>query len=154
VPLTGATKDFQMDAVPLIVPPGLHCHPGYVNVRVEILQQSGEKEFNGLPIHVLRPVREGLTVRGDLPGAAVTLRGPQLTLDGLDRMAVRPFVDLTTVTSAGRYRLSTQVWIDGSPEQVTAEYVFPEKVEVEVVAAPQVATPPEPSPPAPEAQPQ
>jgi YbbR domain-containing protein len=128
------TQDFEMDVKVALVP-NLRASTDAVHIAIEIARQSSQQAFRDLPTNALASPDSPLVLEEPLPKVSVTLHGPKLTLDSLDSLSIRPFVDITSITSPGRYRRPVQVWIDGAAN-VSAEYVHPSVVEVALKAMP------------------
>ena len=135
------TQDFEMDVKVGLVP-NVRASTDTAHVAIEIARQSSQQAFRDLPTNALTSPDSPLVLEEPLPKVSVTLHGPKLTLDALDSLSIRPFVDITSITSPGRYRRPVQVWIDGAAN-VSAEYVHPSVVEVALRAIPK---PPVPAP--------
>jgi YbbR domain-containing protein len=127
------TQDFELDAK-LVTIPRVEMNTE-VHVRIEITKYSSERSYGDLPMHVLNSPASPLHPSETLPQVSVTLHGPRVTLETMDELSVRPFIDITGITSPGTYRRPVHVWIDGA-SSVTAEYVHPHMVEVVLVSKP------------------
>ena len=125
------TQDFEID-VKLVPIPGVAATNTDVHVSIEIAKHSSQQAYRDLELNVLCRADSGLVLAEPPPPVAVTVHGPKVTLDALDRLSVRPFVDLTAITNPGRFRRPVQVWIDGAAN-VTAEYVHPSMIEILLV---------------------
>ena len=120
-------QDFQLD-VKLLAGPEIHTQ-SHVRVNVAVTRYSSERPYKDLSLNVLKRVGSPLRLREPPPTISVTLQGPKGTLGTLDDLSIRPFVDITAITSPGTYRRPVQVWIDGAAD-VTAGYVYPSVVEL------------------------
>ena len=120
-------QDFEVD-IKLVQIPKVQANTD-VHVSIEIARHSSQQAYNGLVMNVLSRYDSALQLSRDAPRVSVTLHGPKVTLDALDNLSIRPFVDITAITSPGRYRRPVQVWVDGAAN-VTAEYVDPSIVEI------------------------
>jgi len=138
------TQDFEIDVRVGLVP-NVRASTDAVHVAIEIARQSSQQAFRDLPANALASPDSPLVLEEPLPKVSVTLHGPKLTLDALDSLSIRPFVDITSITSPGRYRRPVQVWIDGAAN-VTAEYVHPSVVEVVLKTVPRGALSPSTAP--------
>ncbi len=123
--------DFEID-VKLVPPPSIHTSTSSIHAAVELTRHSTQKSYETLALQLLNRVGSTLQPQDGLPSVSVTLNGPKVILDELGPGAIKPFVDLTTITSPGTYRRPVQVWVDGAPN-VTAEYVSPSVIEVQLV---------------------
>ncbi|MFO7821348.1 MAG: CdaR family protein [Lentisphaeria bacterium] len=128
-------SSFEMDNVKLISIAGIDVNPPEVHVAYEIGKHSGQQAFSDLDIRILNKSENNLTLKGPLPKAAITVRGPQLALENLKPHHIQPFIDISNITAAGRYNLPVQAWIDEAP-RVMAEYIRPESVSMELIPAP------------------
>ena len=127
-------RSFEMENVDLIPISGVDVNPETVHVAYEIDKHSGQQAFADLQIGVLNRPGSNLRLKGELPPAAVTVRGPRLALEEIKPHNIHPFIDISTITAPGRYNPAVQVWIDRGP-RVGTEYIHPENVSIEVVAA-------------------
>lgn len=125
--------DFEVD-VDIVDIPKIRINTETVHVSLEIARHSTEKSFHDLPIFVMRGTESRLNVSTPMENASITLHGPKINLDALDELSIRPFIDISSITSPGRYRRPVRVWINGAPN-VTAEYVHPSIVEVTLSAS-------------------
>jgi YbbR domain-containing protein len=119
--------------------------PDAVRVDLVIGRHSTPRTLHGVRLAVLVDPASGLRVDGALPEIAVTLRGPKAAMDELNELSVCPFVDLSAITSPGRYRRQVCTWLSRESD-VVAESTMPASVEVSLV-------PSEPLPAAPETVP-
>ena len=133
------TEDFELE-VALVAEPKVTLSDESVRVKVEIHKHDSRETYRELGMHLLDGAEAGLRVKGELPKVTVTLRGPRLTLDALDSQSIRPFIDITRITSSGRYRPSVHVWIDGAAG-VTAELINPSAVDITLEAGENVKQP-------------
>ncbi|MCF7854572.1 MAG: hypothetical protein K9N51_07240 [Candidatus Pacebacteria bacterium] len=138
-------ENFEMDEVRLIPIPRVDVSPKSVHIAYEVARHSGQKAFTDLPIRILKNKDSALQVKGPLPKAQVTVRGSKSVLDALKDHAVRPFVDITSVSSPGRYTFPVNAWVEG-PSRVTVEYVHPPDVDVVIAVGGTDSPPPAPKP--------
>lgn len=124
--------DFETD-VSLATIPKVTISPATVHVAVELTRHSIEKAIGKLPVQLMLAPDNPLRMATEPPTVSVTLRGPSVVVEGLERNAVRAFVDAGSVTNPGRYRFPVQVWVEAA-KAVSAEAVFPASVEIELVA--------------------
>jgi len=136
-------QDFEVD-VKLVPIPNVQTNSD-VHVVVEIARHSSQQAYRDLTMNILCRANARLTLSEAPPPVSVTLYGPKDTLDALDKLSIRPFVDTTAITGPGRYRRPVQVWIDGAAN-VTAEYVHPSIVEIVLVPQDNAASPLAPPP--------
>lgn len=108
--------------------------PDAVRVDLVIGRHSTPKTLHGVRLAVLVDPASGLRVEGPLPEIAVTLRGPKAAIDELNELSVCPFVDLSAITSPGRYRRQVCTWLNRESD-VVAESSMPASVEVNLVPA-------------------
>jgi len=120
-------QDFEMD-VRLMSIRGVKL-PERVHVGVEIAKQSSQQAFHGCKMTILCSVDSQVKITNELPEISVTLYGSRSALAELDEHAVRPFIDISSVTSPGKYRQPVHVWIDGQ-KSLVAEYIHPKSVDV------------------------
>ena len=128
------TKSFDVDLA-IVKSPEITCIDE-VRARIEIAKHSSQKAYHDLPMQVLKQEDSELRLEEPLARVSVTLHGPNITLNNLDKLSIRPFVDLSTITSPGTYRRPVQVWVDGAPD-VRAQYVHPSVVSVTLTAGPE-----------------
>lgn len=133
------TQDFEIDVKLLPLPKVLTN--AEVHVSVEIEKHSSQQSFRDLPMGILVAPASGLCVRDLPPRVSLTLHGPKLALEAIDQLSVRPFIDVTAITSPGTYRRPVQVWVSAAAG-VVAEDVHPSVAEVILVTRKQVAPPP------------
>jgi len=119
--------------------PGVQVAEG-VRVDLVVGRHSVPRTLHGVHLAVLMDTRSGLRVEGPLPEIAVTLRGPKAALDAVTELSVCPFVDLSAITSPGRYRRQVNTWLNRESD-VVAESTTPSSVEVTLVPADAGATP-------------
>lgn len=108
--------------------------PEAVRVDLVIGRHSTPRTLHGVRLAVLVDPASGLRVDGPLPDIAVTLRGPKAAMDELNELSVCPFVDLSAITSPGRYRRQVCTWLNRESGAV-AESTAPTSVEVSLVPA-------------------
>jgi len=125
-------QDFTVTARLVTIPGVLMTET--VRVELAIGRRSTSRTLHGVPLSVLVDPAAGLRVEGPLPQMAVTLRGPKASLDELTELSVCPFLDLSSITSPGRYRRQVNTWLTGA-SGVIAEAAVPASVEVTLVAA-------------------
>jgi len=124
--------------------------PESVRVDLVVGRRSVPRTLHGVPLSVLVNPASGLRVEGALPEMAVTVRGPKAALDEVTELAVCPFLDLSAITSPGRYRRQVNTWMTGVSD-VVVESTAPPSVEVTLVptSEPAALAPGLPLPPAP-----
>jgi YbbR domain-containing protein len=141
-------QDFTVTARLVTIPGVLMSET--VRVDLAVGRRSSLRTLHGVPLSVLIDPAVGLRIEGPLPQIAVTLRGPKASLDEVTELSVCPFLDLSAITSPGRYRRQVNTWLTGAGD-VIAESAVP--TSVEVTLAPTMAREggmaPPPSPPAP-----
>ncbi len=103
-----------------------------VHVQVDVSRQTVQS-FQDLPVAVLNNPLMPWDIVEPMPLVKVTLRGLQANLDNLDKFAVRPFIDLSSVSTPGRHHCRVEVWTSGA-EGVTVESVSPSVVDVNIAA--------------------
>ena len=132
VPLdeTLTTSGFEIDKK-LVSIPRVVASATVVNVKVEVVRQYVQQAFESLLITSLVDPFQPWEIVEPLPAATVILRGPQTVLDSMDKTAIRPFVDLSKITTPGHYRRPVEVWT-GGVLGVTAD-VTPRFVDITVV---------------------
>jgi YbbR domain-containing protein len=144
-------QDFTVSA--RLVPITEVMMPDTVRVDLVVGRRSIPRTLHGVALSVLMNPAGGLRIEGPLPEIAVTVRGPKASLDELTELSVCPFLDLSAITSPGRYRRQVNTWLTGAAD-VAAESTAPASVEVVLVPAtgPAEAAPggAEPRPPGPE----
>ena len=124
------TQGFEMD-VKLAPRTGILPNSETVHVVVEVSKQTILQTYQELPLYVLGGAGDPLTVTEVLPSVTVTLQGPHAVLESVDAFALRPFVDISTITKPGRYRRPVQLWGSGLATLIV-ESVTPSVVEVTV----------------------
>jgi YbbR domain-containing protein len=139
-------QDFAVSAK-LAPIPGVRL-PEAVRVDLVIGRHSTPRTLHGVRLAVLVDPASGLRVEGPLPEIAVTLRGPKAAMDELNEVSVCPFVDLSAITSPGRYRRQVCTWLSRESDAVT-ESTMPASVEVSLVPAESVPAAPAVAPAAP-----
>ncbi len=115
--------------------------PDAVRVDLVVGRHSTPRTLHGVRLAVLVDPASGLRVDGPLPEIAVTLRGPKAAMDELNELSVCPFVDLSAITSPGRYRRQVCTWLNRE-SGVVAESTTPTSVEVSLVPAEPLPTAP------------
>lgn len=123
-------QDFTV-AARLVPIPGVTM-PESVRVDLVIGRRSVPRTLHGVPLAVLVNPAGGLQVEGTLPEIAVTVRGPKAALDEVTELSVCPFLDLSAITSPGRYRRQVNTWLTGVSD-VAVESTAPSSVEVTLV---------------------
>ena len=132
-------QDFSVSAR-LVALPGVVQTPESVRVDLAVGRHSIPRTLHGVPLAVLVDPEAGLQVSGALPQVSVTLRGSKAALDNVTELSVSPFVDLSAITSPGRYRRQVNLWL-GRTADVVAESTTPASVEITLVAVGTPATP-------------
>lgn len=121
---------FEVD-VRLVRPARVQPSQETVHAVVEVARETMLQTYEDLPLYVLGDAAGAWVVQEALPLITVTLQGPQSVLQSVDGLALRPFVDLSTVRGPGRYRRPVQVWTGGLTT-VVPEAIVPSMVEVSV----------------------
>jgi YbbR domain-containing protein len=116
--------------------------PDAVRVDLVVGRHSTPRTLHGVRLAVLVDPASGLRIDGSLPEIAVTLRGPKAAMDELNELSVSPFVDLSAITSPGRYRRQVCTWLSRESDVVT-ESTMPAAVEVSLVQAAPLPVAPE-----------
>lgn len=139
-------QDFSV-TTKLALIPGVQV-PEDVRVDLVVGRHSVPRTLHGVRLAVLMDTGSGLRVEGPLPEIAVTLRGPKAALDAVSELSVCPFVDLSAITSPGRYRRQVNTWLNRQSD-VVAESTTPSSVEVTLVPVAAAGGQPTPVPGAP-----
>lgn len=124
------TQEFEVD-VKLASRAGITANTESVHVVVEVSKQTILQTYQELPLYVLSGSGDSLVVTEALPAVSITLQGPRAVLESVDAFALRPFVDISTITKPGRYRRPVQLWVGGLAT-VMVESVTPSIVDVTV----------------------
>jgi YbbR domain-containing protein len=144
--------DFEIDEVELVPIPRVRFSPRSVHVSYEVSKHSGQQDFTELPVQLLRPTGNKLAVATELPKATVSMRGPKAALDALKPHQIHPFIDISAITSPGRYTFKVNVWIDGG-SKLAVDYVYPAEVDIMLENRSGISTTPEtPAPVTPSAE--
>lgn len=135
-------QDFEVDV--RLAPLGKVQMPEKVHVAVTIAKQSSQQAYHGRDMMVLGSPSGRLRVANELPEVSVTLYGSRKALEALDEHAVRPFVDVSSITSPGTYRQPVNIWINGATG-LTAEFIQPKTADVVLVPMEPSETPSQPA---------
>lgn len=126
--------------VPLQKIPHVTISPDEVRVRIALYRRMDDRFYKELPVRFLQRHPETFRPVGfgdDAPPlVSVVIQGPKATVDILSEASLRPFVDLTDITAAGRYRRPVHCWINAEGCRVRQLEPMVIDVEVAPVAAP------------------
>jgi len=124
------TQNFEVD-VRLPADRQLDYGMDEVRLLLYITKESDQRQFYEVPVSVLGMGLQSLHVSSTLPEASFTIAGPKNILEKLGDQSVRAFVDISSITSPGSYRLPVQVWMpDGG--HLSADRITPAVIEVTV----------------------
>ncbi len=112
IDLEGRIRSFRKLKLPVLQPSdawAARLDPAFVMAEISIVERSASIELEGLPVTAL--VRQGFRPKIDLAGARVkvTLKSRSELLKGLEKEAVRVYVDCTEIESAASYELPVRV---------------------------------------------
>ncbi|MBI3306863.1 MAG: hypothetical protein HYZ84_03545 [Candidatus Omnitrophica bacterium] len=97
--LVGRIRSFRITAgleLPENVKP---LSEALVDAYIPIKEESAEKNFENIPVLILKPLQKGLQVEIVPPAVSFTLRGSRSQLDKLSSEQVQAYVDLTALES-------------------------------------------------------
>jgi YbbR domain-containing protein len=111
-----------------------------VNAVVENTLRSASQSFTDLVPGIMLPLRNNLRL-ASLPEQriSVRLRGLSRSINELKSSQLRPFLDLSDVSQAGKHL--APVRISSLPLGIETEEISPSSIEVELVAMPELPSP-------------
>ncbi len=125
--------DFDIE-VDLVQIPLVLTTPSSVNVTVELYQKKDTRFFEDLKLSVLNRDDATLTatsyINPAVPKIEVKVVGPKSVVDIITAASIRPFIDISSVTTPGIHTLPVNLWADARDCQ--AQVIKPMVVEVKI----------------------
>jgi YbbR domain-containing protein len=132
VPLDEMTvQGFEIE-VKLVPIPRVFTNIENIHVLIEITKQTVQQTYRDLPVFLIASSQGSPALGEPLPTVTVVLQGPQAVLETVDSFALRPFVDISSLSVAGRYRRPVQVWL-GGVASVAVESIQPSILDVTLI---------------------
>ncbi len=86
--------------------------PSTISARVNIVTERISREWNNLPVLILRAPDSNLSFEPAPPVVSVSLLGSPQTINGFEAHDIRVFIDCTTITDTGEYQVTATVNVD------------------------------------------
>ena len=97
------------------------------------------KFFSDLDVSIMNSSNTGFNVAEflvpTLPKVEAVLAGPKATIDILTSSSLRPFIDISDISTSGTYRLPVHLWVDA--KDCAALEIKPMLLEVKINRVPQ-----------------
>lgn len=115
----------------IVVPQKLEATPDKVRVQVEVYKKIDVRKFFSVPLDVLSSSGSSFKVTKIIPtNVDVTVQGLKSAIERLSEKDVKPFIDLSRISSPGVYEMFPMCFL-GIPNAKPIDF-FPEKIFVEV----------------------
>ncbi len=137
IPLSSSLIDSFDYETKILNEPSISITPGKVKARVEIIRQSKTVTLENVAIKVLEAPNRAGKFKVELlssPHAAVTLSGLKSTIDLLKSSSVKPYIDISSLDTAGTFSVNVACWVN-TKDKVVVKNIYPDKVQVKITQA-------------------
>jgi hypothetical protein len=115
--------------------------PQNITVRVNIVTEAISREWQGLPVLILRNPETGLVFTPTPPAVDVNLLGSPQTVNAIKPQDIRVFIDCTNIQKPGTYDVPAAAFFDRSTDLSTAVTPPVIRVKAEHMPGPAVLKP-------------
>ena len=134
IPLSsGLTESFDYETK-ILKEPSVTLSPEKVSAQVKIIRQNKILTLKNIAIKVLESPNRAGKFKVELlssPNVDVTLSGLTSTIDLLKNDSVKPYIDISSLDSAGTFSVNIACWINSS-DKITIKSIYPDKVQVKI----------------------
>lgn len=137
IPLSSSLIDSFDYETKILKEPSISISPKKVNARVEIIRQSKTVTIKNVAIKILEAPNKAGKFKVELlssPHVAVTLNGLKSTIDLLKNDSVKPYIDISSLDTAGTFSVNVACWIN-SKDKIIIKNIYPDKVQVKITRA-------------------
>ncbi len=110
-------QDFEIE-IALEKLPQVTITPEKVKVTVELYKMRDSKLFSDLDIAIMNSSNKDFYVAEILSGgslkAEAVVNGPKGVMDALSNSSLRPFIDISKISTIGTCRLPVHLWVDAN----------------------------------------
>ena len=123
-------ESFDIDGVKVTAPAKVNVHPEEVHVTYVLSKEGGMKTYDNLAVSIVQENSPQKIDNYDLPAVSVTLKGPEIFLQELNKDSIMPFVKLGHLDSKEGAGLPVRVWTPRGKD-ITVEKVEPSTVTID-----------------------
>jgi len=137
IPLSSSLIDSFDYETEILKDPSISITPTKVKARVEIIRQSKTITVKNVAIKILEAPNKTGKFKVELlssPHVAVTLNGLKSTIDLLKNDSVKPYIDISSLDTAGTFSVNVACWIN-SKDKIIIKNIYPDKVQVKITHA-------------------
>jgi YbbR domain-containing protein len=137
IPLSSSLIDSFDYETKILKEPSISITPTKVKARVEIIRQSKTITVKNVAIKILEAPNKAGKFKVELlssPHVAVTLNGLKSTIDLLKSTSVKPYIDISSLDTAGTFSVNVACWIN-SKDKIIIKNIYPDKVQVKITRA-------------------
>ena len=137
IPLSSSLIDSFDYETKILKESSISISPSKVKARVEIIRQSKTITVKNIAIKILEAPNKAGKFKVELlssPHVAVTLNGLKSTIDLLKNNSVKPYIDISSLDTAGTFSVNVACWIN-SKDKIIIKNIYPDKVQVKITHA-------------------
>jgi YbbR domain-containing protein len=137
IPLSSSLIDSFDYETKILKEPSTSISPKKVNAQVKIIRQSKTVTIKNVAIKILEAPNKAGKFKVELlssPHVAVTLNGLKSTIDLLKNDSVKPYIDISSLDTAGTFSVNVACWIN-SKDKIIIKNIYPDKVQVKITRA-------------------
>lgn len=137
IPLSSSLIDSFDYETKILKEPSTSISPEKVNARVKIIRQSKTVTIKNIAIKILEAPNKVGRFKVELlssPHVAVTINGLKSTIDLLKNDSVKPYIDISSLDTAGTFSVNVACWIN-SKDKIIVKNIYPDKVQVKITTA-------------------
>ena len=137
IPLSSSLIDSFDYETKIIKERSISISPEKVKARVEIIRQSKTITVKNVAIKILEAPNKTGKFNVELlssPHVEVTLNGLKSTIDLLKNDSVKPYIDISSLDTAGTFSVNIACWIN-SKDKIIIKNIYPDKVQVKITHA-------------------
>ena len=137
IPLSSSLIDSFDYKTEILDEQSISISPKKVNAQVKIIRQNKTVTMKNIAINILEAPNKAGKFKVELlssPHVAVTLNGLKSTIDLLKSSSVKPYIDVSSLDTAGTFSVNVACWIN-SKDKIVVKNIYPDKVQVKITRA-------------------
>lgn len=137
IPLSSSLIDSFDYKTEILEEPSISISPKKVNAQVKIIRQNKTVTIKNISINILEAPNKAGKFKVELlssPHVAITLNGLKSTIDLLKSTSVKPYIDISSLDTAGTFSVNVACWIN-SKDKILVKNIYPDKVQVKITRA-------------------
>ncbi len=137
IPLSSSLTDSFDYETKVLTEAFVSVSPAKVNAQVKIIRQNKTLTIKNVAIKILEAPNKAGKFKVELlssPHVTVTLSGLKSTIDLLKNDSVKPYIDISSLDTAGTFSVNVACWIN-SNDKITVKNIYPDKVQVKITPA-------------------